>query len=476
MILSIDQGTTSTRAIVFDENLIPISSAQQEFTQYYPDNGYVEHDAEEIWQSVLLTTKQAIKGHEIKAIGITNQRETIVLWDKITGKPLYNAIVWQDRRTSAFCEALKPYEAMIKAKTGLTLDPYFSASKLKWLLDKTRRENVLAGTIDCFLLWRLTGNHFTDATNASRTMLYNIHTGKWDEELLALFNIPHFILPEIKDNAANFGVTTLFGDEIPVLGMAGDQQAALIGQGCFTPHMVKSTYGTGCFALMNMGEIPIEKKNLLTTIAYQLKGKRTYALEGSVYIAGAAVQWLRDGVGLIKEAKEAGELALKADSHSKTVLVPAFTGLGAPYWNSQVRGALFGLNRNTGAAEIAKATLQSVGFQTRDLMEAMGEINVLRVDGGMTASDYTMQFIADILNTTLEVPRYFEATAIGAAYLAGLELGVYPAPDVFQRQWQCEKRFMPKMNDAERDELYEEWKIGVNALNSSRAASTSNES
>jgi glycerol kinase len=464
MILAIDQGTTSSRAIVFDANLTPLSSAQKEFKQHYPASGHVEHDALEIWKTVLSTVKKAIKNHKIKAIGITNQRETIVLWDKKTGVPLHHAIVWQDRRTAAFCAALKPHEAMIKAKTGLTLDPYFSASKLKWLLDnmpdaRIRANNgeLAAGTIDSFLLWKLTnGRSFkTDATNASRTMLYNIHEGVWDNELLNLFNIPRSLLPDIHDCAANFGATTLFGGEIPVLGMAGDQQAALIGQGCFELGMVKSTYGTGCFALMNTGEVPQYRDNLLTTVAYQLNGKRVYALEGSVYIAGAAVQWLRDGLKLIKHARESDALALKADENSQVILVPAFTGLGAPYWNSDVRGALFGLTRNTGRAEIMKATLQSVGFQTRDLMDLMGETKVLRVDGGMCASDYTMQFLADVLNTTIERPHVLETTAKGAAYLAGLALGIKPAAFI------CEKRFTPQTNA---NALYNAWRNVVAKL------------
>ncbi len=489
LILAIDQGTTSSRAIVFDTNLKPKASGQKEFKQFFPASGWVEHNAEEIWKSVILTCKAALKKarakpQDIATIGITNQRETVVVWDRKSGKPIYKAIVWQDRRTSEACAALKAkgLEATFTAKTGLLLDPYFSGTKLAWLLDhvkgareKAERGQLAFGTIDTFLIWRLTGGkvHATDATNASRTLLYNIHTGTWDDELLRILNIPRALLPEVKDCAADYGVTDkkLFGTAIPIGGVAGDQQAAMIGQACFEPGMMKSTYGTGCFALLNTGEKAVPSNNrLLTTVAYQLNGKRTYALEGAIFIAGAAVQWLRDGLKLVKKASESGGLAIKADANQSVYLVPAFVGLGAPYWNAEARGAIFGLTRGTTEKELARATLESVCYQTRDLLEAMQKDwgstgnTVLRVDGGMTASDWTMQCLADILDAPVDRPKVLETTAIGAAYLAGLQAGLLPAPEKFATRWKRDKRFKPKMKAALREAKYAGWKDAVRKL------------
>ncbi len=488
-ILAIDQGTTSSRAIVFDTKLRPKASGQKEFKQFFPASGWVEHDPEEIWKSVLTTVKQAlvkakVKPANVASIGITNQRETVVLWDRVTGKAIHKAIVWQDRRTSDMCTKMKAQgqEATFTAKTGLLLDPYFSGTKLSWLLDNVKgareraeRSELAFGTIDTFLIWRLTGGkvHATDATNASRTLLYNIHTGQWDDELLRILNIPRALLPEVKDCAADFGVTDkkLFGVGIPIGGVAGDQQAATIGQACFSPGMMKSTYGTGCFALLNTGAKAVPSKNrMLTTVAYQLDGKRTYALEGSIFIAGAAVQWLRDSVKLVKKASDTGPLATKADPAQQVIMVPAFVGLGAPYWNAEARGALFGLTRGTTNKEIAKAALEAVCFQTRDLLEAMkkdwgteGE-TVLRVDGGMTSSDWTMQCLADILDAPVDRPKVLETTAVGAAYLAGLQAGLLPPPEIFAKSWAREKRFVPKMKGDLREAKYSSWKDAVRKL------------
>jgi glycerol kinase len=488
-ILAIDQGTTSTRAIVFDAKLQPRGRGQKEFKQFFPKSGWVEHDVEEIWASVLSTCKSALrqaklKASAIRAIGITNQRETVVVWNRKTGKPIHRAIVWQDRRTADLCAELKASgaEADVTARTGLLLDPYFSGTKLAWLLDnvkgareKAMRGELAFGTIDSFLIWRLTNGkvHATDATNASRTLLYNIHTGQWDEELLRLFNIPKNLLPEVKDCAADFGTTekSLLGAAIPICGVAGDQQAATIGQACFEPGMMKSTYGTGCFALLNTGDKAVQSKNrLLTTIAYQLDGKPTYALEGAIFIAGAAVQWLRDGVKLIATANETAKLAKAADEQQQIYLVPAFVGLGAPYWNAEARGAIFGLTRATSRNELARATLESVCYQTRDLLEAMQKDwsaegkTVLRVDGGMTASDWTMQCLADILDAPVDRPKILETTAIGAAYLAGLQSGLMPSPKAYAAQWKREKRFTPKMKPALREAKYSGWKDAVRKL------------
>jgi glycerol kinase len=488
-ILAIDQGTTSTRAIVFDKKLNLKGSCQKEFKQFYPSSGWVEHDAEEIWKSVLLTVKAVlkksrVKASDIKSIGITNQRETTVIWDRKTGKPIYNAIVWQDRRTAEICRDLKAKskEPVVTQKTGLLLDPYFSGTKVAWILDNVKGARARAdkgdlcfGTIDSFLIWRLTGGkiHATDATNACRTLLYNIHSGEWDDELLSAINVPRAILPEIKDCAADFGVTDkkLFGVPIPIGGVAGDQHAAAIGQACFEPGMMKSTYGTGCFAIMNTGDAPVTSHNrLLTTLAYQLDGKRTYALEGAIFIAGAAVQWLRDGIKVIKSAHETGALAKAADDQQQVYLVPAFVGLGAPYWNAEARGALFGLTRGTTNKELARAALESVCYQTRDLIEAMKKDwgsagqTVLRVDGGMTASDWTMQCLADILDAPVDRPKVLETTALGAAYLAGLQAGLLPKPAQFAKSWKCDKRFSPKMKQALRDKKYAGWQDAVRKL------------
>jgi glycerol kinase len=488
-ILAIDQGTTSSRAIVFDRALEPKGSAQQEFRQYFPQSGWVEHDAEEIWRSVLATCKGAlrkarVKPAAIRAIGITNQRETVVLWDRKTGKPVHKAIVWQDRRTADLCQRLKGngHEAAVSAKTGLLLDPYFSGTKLAWLLDhvkgardKAGRGELCFGTIDTFLIWRLTGGkvHATDATNASRTLLYNIHSGDWDDELLALLRIPRALLPEVKDSAADFGMADrkLLGADIPIRGVAGDQQAAMVGQACFEPGMMKSTYGTGCFALLNTGTTAVASHNrLLTTVAYQLNGTRTYALEGAIFIAGAAVQWLRDGLKVVKHARDTGALAATSDPSQAIYLVPAFVGLGAPYWRSDVRGAIFGLTRATSARELARAALESVCYQTRDLLEAMQRDwgveghTVLRVDGGMTASDWTMQCLADMLDAPVDRPAFLETTALGAAYLAGLGAGLLPPPAQFARRWKRQKRFKPRMAADLRQRRYAGWRQAVARL------------
>jgi glycerol kinase len=488
-ILAIDQGTTSTRAIVYDKKLNPKARAQKEFKQFFPASGWVEHDPEEIWKSVLLTVRSALRkagiaGRDIASIGITNQRETVVVWDRKTGKPVHKAIVWQDRRTAEFCKDLKAagHEPLFTQKTGLLLDPYFSGTKLNWVLDNVRgcraraeKGELCFGTIDSFLMWRLTGGtiHATDATNASRTLMCNIHDGQWDDELLRILNIPRAVLPEIKDCAANFGVTDkkFFGAAIPIGGVAGDQHAAMIGQACFEPGMMKSTYGTGCFALLNTGDTPVPSNNrLLTTIAYQLDGKRVYALEGAIFIAGAAVQWLRDGLKVINNAKETGALAEGSDPHQQVYLVPAFVGLGAPYWNAEARGALFGLTRGTTNKELARAALESVCFQSRDLLEAMKKDwgnagkTVLRVDGGMTASNWAMQSLADILDAPVDRPKNLETTALGAAYLAGLQAGLLAGPSDFAKSWKRQKRFESKMKPAVRDTKYAGWKDAIRKL------------
>lgn len=478
-ILAIDQGTTSSRALLFNADMRVVASAQEEFTQIFPNSGWVEHDSEEIWKTTVSTAKKAAEGAGIAAIGITNQRETTVVWDKHTGKAIHNAIVWQDRRTSEICAQLKAdgNEPMVTEKTGLLLDPYFSGTKLPWILDKVegaraRAEagDLLFGTIDSFLIWRLTGgkSHVTDATNAARTMLYNIREGRWDEDLLALLNVPAAMMPDVRDSAAEFGTTDLLGGAIPILGVAGDQQAATVGQACFEPGMMKSTYGTGCFALLNTGDTPsLSKNRLLTTIAYQLDGKPTYALEGSIFIAGAVVQWLRDGLKIIGDASETQGLAGEADDTAELVMVPAFTGLGAPYWDSECRGAIFGITRGAGRAEMARAALESVGYQTRDLLEAMHKDyagnteTVLRVDGGMTASDWTMQFLSDILGAPVDRPKVLETTALGAAWLAGMKAGVYPDQQGFAKTWALDRQFTPKMDDATRSAKYARWQDAV---------------
>ncbi|HRK25306.1 MAG TPA: glycerol kinase GlpK [Beijerinckiaceae bacterium] len=487
-ILAIDQGTTSSRAIVFRDDGSIAGVGQQEFAQHYPRSGWVEHDPEDIWQTTLATIRSALAAarltaDQLAAIGITNQRETTIVWERQTGRPIHRAIVWQDRRTAGACARLKRdgVEKLVAGRTGLLLDPYFSATKIAHILDtvpgarrRAERGELCFGTVDSFLLWRLTGgaSHATDATNASRTLLLNLHSGAWDDQLLTLFRVPRALLPEVKDCAADFGVTdkAILGACVPILGIAGDQQAATIGQACFSPGMMKSTYGTGCFALMNTGTVPVRsKKRLLTTIAYQLDGVRTYALEGSIFIAGAAVQWLRDGLGIIERASDAGPLAAKADASQNVVLVPAFVGLGAPWWDAEARGALFGLTRGTGPRELARAALESVCFQTVDLIEAMRadwkgareSATVLRVDGGMTASDWTMQRLADLIGAPVDRPTIPETTALGAAYLAGYRAGVFPTPDEFARRWQCEQRFAPAMSEADRRKRLRLWKAAV---------------
>jgi len=484
-LLAIDQGTTSTRAIVFDLALAPVASAQQELRQIYPAPGLVEHDPEEIWSATLATARTAMgragaQAKDIAALGITNQRETAVIWDRATNRPIHNAIVWQDRRTADRCAALRQdgHEPTIAARTGLLLDPYFSATKIAWLLDHVEGAHAAAaegrlafGTVDSFLLWRLTGGrvHATDATNASRTLLLDIHRGSWDAELCRLFDVPEALLPEVRDCAGDFGTTDHFGGPIRILGIAGDQQAAMVGQGCFASGMVKSTYGTGCFALINTADQPVASKNrLLTTIAYQLGGHRTYALEGAIFIAGAAVQWLRDALKVIGTAPDVNALAAAADPAEQLYLVPAFVGLGAPWWDANARGALYGLTRKSGVAELARATLEAVGYQTRDLLEAMradwpaaGTDTVLRVDGGMAASDLTMQFVADILAAPVDRPAVMETTALGAAYLAGYAAGVCPDLSGFAAKWRCERRFEPQMDADTRERKWAGWRDAV---------------
>jgi len=481
-ILAIDQGTTSSRAILFDSDGRVRSTAQIEIAQHYPQPGWVEQDPEEIWRSVVTTCREAAAAADgrIAAIGIANQRETTVLWDRATGAPVHNAIVWQDRRTVPLCETWRAAGLAdpVAERTGLVVDPYFSASKIRWLLDTVPglRERCTAGriafgTIDSFLLWRLTGGrrHATDVTNACRTMLFDIRRLAWDHELAEAFRIPPVVLPEVLDTTANFGETerSLFGAAIPITGLAGDQQAALIGQACFEPGMVKSTYGTGAFALLNIGGEPMRScHQLLTTVAYRLGGKTAYALEGSIFVAGAAVNWLRDRLGVIATAAETDSLAARADPRQRLYLVPGFTGLGAPYWAPQARGALVGLTAECGLPEIARAALEAVGYQTRDLLQAMAAdaglaVEALRVDGGMAVSDWTMQFVADILPAAVERPAFLETTAWGAAYIAGLACGVYPEPEALARKWASEHRFIPQMPAAEREERYAGWRRAV---------------
>jgi glycerol kinase len=486
-ILAIDQGTTSSRAIVFDAKMRIVAIGQKEFAQHFPASGWVEHDAEDLWETTIWSVKEALKKAKLKAdaiaaIGITNQRETTVIWDKATGKAIHNAIVWQDRRTTALCQKLKKkgLEPKFARKTGLLIDPYFSGTKMAWILDhvkgarkRAEKGELLAGTVDSFLIWRLTGGaaHVTDATNASRTLVYNIVKNEWDAELLDILRIPAAMLPEVKDCAADFGVTekSLFGAEIPILGVAGDQQAATIGQACFQPGMMKSTYGTGCFALLNTGEEMVRSKNrLLTTIAYRLDGRTNYALEGSIFVAGAAVQWLRDGAKMIAHAADSGKLAAEADPQQEVYLVPAFVGLGAPHWDAEARGAVFGLTRGTGPAEFARAALESVAFQTRDLLVAMhrdwkakGKATVLRVDGGMVASDWTMQRLADILDAPVDRPRILETTALGAAWLAGSRAGIWPGMEDFAASWALERRFEPQMDEQTRRHKLAGWQDAV---------------
>lgn len=492
-ILAFDQGTTSSRAIVFDTAGQRIGLGQEEFTQHFPKDGWVEHDPEDLWNSSLRSAKQALKDAQldadaISAIGITNQRETTLIWNRKTGTPIYRAIVWQDRRTSAYCKTLsdslekRERSDLITSKTGLLLDSYFSASKIRWILDyvdgaqqAAERGELAFGTVDTFLLWRLTGgkSHYTDATNASRTLLFNIHDQCWDQELLALFNVPAALLPEVKDSAAEFGTidASVLGAEIPVLGMAGDQQAAAFGQCCFKPGMAKSTYGTGCFLLLNTGDKALKSENrLLSTVAYRINGKVTYALEGSIFMAGATMQWLRDGLKLFKDASETETLAEQTDSNMHVLFVPAFTGLGAPYWDADARGAIFGLTRDTGIKELVTAALLSVCYQTRDLqkaMEADGERpDTLRVDGGMARNDFVLQNLADLLGCRVDRPRVTETTALGVAWLAGLQCGLYESLEHISSHWQLEKSFSPLKDKTWRDERYALWQDAVSRTRS----------
>ncbi len=489
-ILAIDQGTSSSRAMLFDRDGRPLAQAQREFEQHFPQSGWVEHDPEDIWRDTVAVAKQALAeaglgAGEVASIGIANQRETTLIWDRATGQAIHKAIVWQDRRTAALCDRLKDegHEPAIQAKTGLLIDAYFSASKIAWLLDnvagaraRAERGELAFGTIDCFLLWRLTGGsvHATDATNASRTMIFDIQRQAWDPELLTLFDIPAAILPEVRDSDAAFGATPaeMFGAPIPIHGVAGDQQAAAIGQACFEAGMVKSTYGTGCFALMNTGPKAVASRNrLLTTIAYRLSGATTYALEGSIFIAGAAVQWLRDGLKVIGSAAETEALAKAADPGQAVYLVPAFTGLGAPYWDPHARGAIFGLTRSSGPAELARAALEAVCYQTRDLLRAMeadgaAALETLRVDGGMVANDWLLQRLADTLGVAVERPVVTETTALGAACLAGLENGFFGGLDGFAQTWQCAARFEPGMSADERETRYAGWLDAVRRVRS----------
>jgi glycerol kinase len=484
IILSIDQGTTSSRAIAFNRKAEIVAVAQEEFPQHFPHDGWVEHDPEDIWRTSLAVARKAFAeaesaGGRVVAIGITNQRETTILWDRKTGKPIHNAIVWQDRRTADACRKLREagHEDEVREKTGLVLDPYFSATKAAWILDhvdgaRARAEagDIAFGTVDCFLIARLTGGkvHATDATNASRTSLYNIRTGEWDPALLEAFRVPAACLPEVRDCAADYGETdpSLFGRAVPICGVAGDQQAAAIGQACFAPGDIKSTYGTGCFVLVQTGsDIVHSKNNLLSTVAYRLGGKTAYAIEGSIFIAGAAVQWLRDGLKIIKSAKETEALARSIDGNRGVYLVPAFTGLGAPHWAPDARGAIYGVTRATGPAEFARAALEAVVYQTADLLDAIRKDGVrphaLRVDGGMVANDWLMQFLADILDLPVERPKVMETTALGAAFLAGLQCGLYASTDDIAAIWSRDARFEAKMKAGEREALLGGWKKAV---------------
>ncbi|MCH7742366.1 MAG: glycerol kinase GlpK [Proteobacteria bacterium] len=488
-ILSIDQGTTSSRAILFNDSSEILGMAQVEFTQYFPQDGWVEHDVEEIWSTTVDVVKEVIastgiQATEIAAIGITNQRETTVLWNKTTGKAIYKAIVWQDRRTADYCDMLKlqGLESMITEKTGLLLDPYFSGTKVRWLLDNVEgaREQALSGellfgTIDTFLLWRLTRgkSHKTDATNASRTLLFNIHDQVWDKEILQKLDIPECILPQVQDCSSDFGFTheSLFGAAIPITGIAGDQQAALVGQCCFTEGMIKSTYGTGCFLMMNTGATAVTSNHkLLTTVGYRIDGKVTFALEGSIFMAGAAVQWLRDGIKLISNAAETENIAAANPDAHGVYLVPAFTGLGAPYWDANARGAILGLTRNSGVEDIVTATLQSVCFQTRDLLVAMANDGIapglIRVDGGMVVNDWLMQCLSDISQMEVDRPQVTETTALGVAYLAGLQVGLFKSLDELSRQWQRERHFEPQMDEETSSKLYSGWLDAVRRVRS----------
>lgn len=487
-VLVIDQGTTSTRAVVFGPDARPVASAQEEYPQFYSRPGWVEHDPKDLWRTALSTARIAMakaidQGLTVVAIGIANQRETTVLWDRKTGQPIYKAIVWQDRRTAEACAALKAdgAEPLVQRRTGLVLDPYFSATKIAWLLDnvpgaraRAERGELAFGTIDTYLLWHFTEGavHATDATNASRTALYDIGKGRWDADLLKLFRVPRSLLPEVKDSAAEFGTTVrgLLGQALPVRGVVGDQQAALIGQACFGAGAVKATFGTGAFILLNTGGTMVASQHrLLTTIAYQLRGKRTYALEGAIFAAGASVQWLRDGLSLVRSSAETGQLAAEADPDQDVYLVPAFVGLGAPLWDAEARGTITGLTRGTTRREIARAALEAVAFQTHDLVAAMraqadigdGIADVLRADGGMSASDWTMQSVADLIEAPVDRPAVLETTSLGAGYLAGLQSGIYPEPDVFAKTWKLERRFTPAMEATVRQRKIAGWREAV---------------
>ncbi len=486
-ILSIDQGTTSSRAMLFDKNGHACFTAQKEFTQHFPRDGWVEHNAEEIWTTTLTVVREALQkagaeNQNIVAIGITNQRETTVVWDRSSGEPIYHAIVWQDRRTAEYCKSLRAQEleSMVTTKTGLLLDPYFSGTKVNWILDnvagaraRAEKGELAFGTIDSFLIWRLTDGkvHATDATNASRTLMFNIHTQEWDAELLDMLAVPESLLPDVRDCAADYGVTseTLLEAEIPIAGVAGDQQAALIGQACFESGMIKSTYGTGCFMMLNTGDQALASNNkLLTTVGYRLDGKTTYALEGSIFVAGAAVQWLRDGIGIIDTAHQTEAMAESLDSNNGVYLVPAFTGLGAPHWDPEARGAIFGITRDTGPAELVRATLESICYQTFDLLEAKRRDGIkptrLRVDGGMVQNNWLCQFLADVLDIIVERPVETETTALGAAYLAGLQVGLFASLADISKHWQAEREFEPDMNAHQRSLLLADWHEAVNKV------------
>lgn len=480
-IIALDQGTSSSRTVLYDASLNVIDSNQKEFRQIFPKPGWVEHDAEEIWECQMATFKELldrndVSASEIASIGITNQRETTVLWDKATGKTVYNAIVWQDRRTADYCRKLKErgWEEKIRYSTGLVIDSYFSATKIKWVLDehsdlrsRAKAGEILFGTIDSWLLWKLTEGevHATDASNASRTMLYNIHSGAWDEEILELMDIPKEILPEVMDSSGRFGTSKIAGEEILIGGIAGDQQAALIGQACFKKGMIKNTYGTGCFTLMNTGEEVINSTSgLLSTIAFQLDGKVTYALEGSVFVAGAAIQWLRDGLGFLESSSESEEIAMQVEDSGGVVVVPAFTGLGAPYWDMYARGAIFGLTRGTGKEHLVRATLESLAFQCVDLIGAMekdaGSISSVRVDGGACANNLLMQFQADVLQHPIERAKDIESTALGAAVLAGMAAGLFDKSKI-EQQWGLDRCFEPRMDSGEVTERLKKWNSAV---------------
>ncbi|WP_428677935.1 glycerol kinase GlpK [Reyranella sp.] len=489
-ILAIDQGTTSTRAIVFDATGRPVASAQKELPQIFPKPGWVEHDPEEIWSATVevcrgALTRAKLDATDLAGIGITNQRETTVVWDRATGKPIHNAIVWQDRRTADRCAALKKegHEKLFTDRTGLLLDPYFSGTKIAWILDHVAgaraaadKGALAAGTIECFLLWRLTGGtvHASDATNASRSLLLDIRTGRWDPELMKILGVPASMLPKVVDCSGELGVATkdVLGGPVPILGMAGDQQAATVGQACIKPGMVKATYGTGCFALLNTGSMAVHSRHrLLTTIAYQLDGRRTYALEGSIFIAGAAVQWLRDGLKLIEKSSDVEKVAAGAKDGHGVYMVPAFVGLGAPHWDPEARAAILGLTRDSGPGEIAAATLDSVCYQTRDLLEAMrgdgAQIDEVRVDGGMVVNDSLMQRLADTTGTPVERPEVTETTALGAAFLAGLKAGLWPSLEALSKTWALDRAFKPAEDSASRDRRYAGWQDAVRRVRSS---------